>query len=299
VADTIAFTVLGATLITLAGRDVFDALFHPEGRGTLGRALMRLVWRLLGGGANRSRRLLPLAGPTALLAVIGGWALLLTLGWSFIYLPHLDDAFRWDPGAQRTGFVAALHISLVTLTTLGATDAVPAADWLRVVSPLEALLGFGLLSASISWLLLIYPVLGRRRSLAYEVWLLLESERRTGSVLEQLEPEVAQRVYGELTSRLIAVERDFVNFPISYYFAEQDERFSLAAVAPALLEMARRGAREGAPEGMRLRATMLVEALNDLATTAAARFHGHHSESTADALAAYARDHRCASAPAR
>jgi hypothetical protein len=158
---------------------------------------------------------------------------------------------------------------------------------------MEALLGFGLLSASISWLLLIYPVLARRRSLAYEVWLLLETEHRTGTALEDVEPEAAQRVYAELTSRLIAVERDFVNFPISYYFAEQDQRFSLAAVAPELLRMAQRGAEEKAPESVRLRAIMLVEALSDLSATAASRFHRKRTESTAEALAAYAADHRC------
>jgi hypothetical protein len=293
VAENVVYTVLGVVLIALAGRDVFDALFHPEGRGTLGRMAMRIVWRLFTAGASRSPRLLPLAGPVALLAVISGWALLLTLGWSFIYLPHLDDAFRWQPGTQRTGFLSAVHISLVTLTTLGSTDSLPTADWLRVVSPLEALLGFGLLSASISWLLLIYPVLARRRSLAYEVWLLLETERRTGTALEDVEPEAAQRVYAELTSRLIAVERDFVNFPISYYFAEEDERFSLAAVAPALLRMGRRGADAKAPEGVRLRAVMLVEALSDLGATAA-RFHRGSADTTAAALAAYAHDHRSA-----
>jgi hypothetical protein len=185
-----------------------------------------------------------------------------------------------------------MHISLVTLTTLGSTDASPTAEWLRIVSPLEALLGFGLLSASISWLLLIYPVLARRRSLAYEVWLLLETERRTGTALEQTEPEAAQRVYAELTSRLIAVERDFVNFPISYYFAEDDARFSLAAVAPGLLRMAERGADTKAPDGVRLRATMLVEALRDVGATATSLFHRQRGESTADALAAYASDHR-------
>jgi hypothetical protein len=294
VAGTLVSTLLGVALIALAGRDVFDALFHPEGRGSLGRAVMRVVWRLFAHRAARSRRWLPLAGPIALLAVITGWALLLTVGWSFIYLPHLDDAFHWQSGPPRTGFTSAVHLSLVTLTTLGSADATPTAEWLRVVSPLEALLGFGLLSASISWLLLIYPVLARRRSLAYEVWLLLQSGRRRDAAVDRLEPQAAQQLYAELTSRLIAVERDFVNFPISYYFAEADDRFALAAVAPALLEFAERGMLESNPEGVRLRATMLVEALDDLGETAAARFHRHHGDTTAQMLAAYARDHNFA-----
>jgi len=124
----------------------------------------------------------------------------------------------------------------VTITTLGFADVIPHAGWLRGVAPLEALLGFGLLSASISWLLLIYPAISRRRSLAYEISLLVEAEGQAGVALERLEPASAAGIYEEL-----AVERDLVSFPISYYFAELDERFALAARerAAASLDAAR------------------------------------------------------------
>jgi hypothetical protein len=153
------------------------------------------------------------------------------------------------------------------------------------------LLGFGLLSASVSWLLLIYPVLHRRRSLAYEISLLLETEREIGIVVERLEPTAAERVYAELTSRLVAVERDLVNFPVSYYFVERDRRFALPAVAPALLELAQRGAAEGMPPAPRMQASMLLDALEDFAHTVATGFHGRASSSTAESLRDYAADH--------
>jgi hypothetical protein len=121
---------------------------------------------------------------------------------------------------------------VVTLTTLGFGDVTPDAAALRLIVPLEGLLGFGLLSASTSWLLLIYPVLSRRRSLAYEITLLREAEGTAAEPVGRLEPEALERLYAELTSRLVAVERDLVSFPISYYFAEEDPRFSLAASGP-------------------------------------------------------------------
>jgi hypothetical protein len=86
----------------------------------------------------------------------------------------------------------------VTITTLGFADVIPHAGWLRGVAPLEALLGFGLLSASISWLLLIYPAISRRRSLAYEISLLVEAEGQAGVALERLEPASAAGIYEEL-----------------------------------------------------------------------------------------------------
>jgi hypothetical protein len=193
-------------------------------------------------------------------------------------------------GGAGGDLVDALNISLVTLTTLGFGDVTPHAAWLRLVNPLEALLGFGLLSASVSWLLLTYPVLSRRRSLAYEVSLLRRQQQETGSSVVDLEPAVAERILAELTSRLVAVERDFVNFPITYYFVESDERFSLAAAAPHLLELAERGAAPGRPGSVRLRALLLGEALGDLATTTARGFHGGGGDSAAELLRHYAQD---------
>ena len=240
---------------------------------------MRWVWlafRRTGVG----RRAVPLAGPLALIAVVAVWAAMMTLGWALVYLPHLDD-----------GAVGALHFSLASLTTLGA-DLSPDAGWLRVAAPFEALLGFGLLSASISWLLLIYPVLTRRRTLAYEVSLLRKVEQETGVSPVDLEPETADRLYADLVSRLVAVERDLVNFPVSYYFAESDERFSLPASGLYLLALARHGTSDDKPEHVRLRARMLLDALEDLGATVSGRFGRHAYETADEALTAYAKDHR-------
>lgn len=277
-------------MIALACRDIFDSLFHPEGRATVARMVSRSVWLTMRRLGRRRPPVLAQAGPLGLVAVISTWALLLIAGWALFFLPHLDG-FRIQGGAQGGDVVDALNLSLVSLTTLGFGDAVPEAGWLRIVTPLEALLGFGLLSASVSWLLLIHPVLARRRSLAYEVTLLRREEAETDTGLLAREPHVAERVYAELTSRLIAVERDLVSFPITYYFVESDPRFSLAATAPYLLELAERGGREDVPDRVRLRARLLQEALEDLAATTARGFHGARGDSVVDLLHGYARDH--------
>jgi hypothetical protein len=281
---TIVLTAVGAAMIALAIRDAFDALFHPEGRATIGRTISRAIWRVLR-RPGPGHPLFPLAGPLALISVIATWSLLLIVGWALVYLPHMPEQFSFQ-GARPSGsdLTHSLNVSLVTLTTLGFGDITPRAEALRLILPFEALVGFGLLTASISWLLLIYPVLARRRSLAYEIALLRGAE--TG----ELDPAAAEGLYAELTSRLVAVERDLVNFPISYYFAEEDARFSLPAVAPYLLDLARRGAAEGQPDHVRLRASLLMQALEDLSVTAA-DFHGHPEGDAEERLRAYARDH--------
>jgi hypothetical protein len=290
-AGAVLSTLAGLGLVALAARDIFDALFHPEGRGSLSRSVMRSVWRVFRRAAPGSRTF-PLAGPVGLIVVIATWVVLLALGWALVFLPHVPDGFNYaHPDQRGPDVVDAVNLSLVSLTTLGFGDVTPEAEWLRFVVPLEALVGFGLLSASISWLLLTYPVLSRRRSLAYEISLLRKAEDDTALALDRLEPEAAERVYSELTSRLVAAERDLVSFPVSYYFAEGDERFSLPAAVPYLMTLAKRGAEEGTPERLRLRALLLLEALDDLAATIGQRFLRVTEDSTSELLAAYARDH--------
>jgi hypothetical protein len=258
----VAATAAGAFLIAVALRDVFDALFNPEGRAVLSRSLMRATWRLF-----RGRRSIALAGPAALIATVASWALLLLVGWALVWWPHIDD-FN-NVGVSDPGFADALYFSMVTLTTIGFGDVTPASDVLRVITPIEALLGFGLLTATVSWLLGVYPALSRRRSLAYEITLLREAEKAQGQPLTSMAPASLERILAELTSRLIAVERDLVTFPVSYYFRERDERFSLASAIPFLLELAERGSRDRSPD-TRLRALMLRDAVADFARTGTA-----------------------------
>jgi hypothetical protein len=95
----------------------------------------------------------------------------------------------------------------------------------------------------------------------------------------------------ELTSRLVAVERDLVHFPISYYFSAADPRFSLPVAAPYLLEIARRGLNKAQPITVRFRARLLMQAIDDLAKTTAGRFHGSGATTPEELLRGYARDH--------
>jgi hypothetical protein len=287
---TIALTVAGLLLIAIALRDVFDALFHENGSGVLSRRVMRAVWQVFRRVAGGPSARLELAGPVSLIAVVVVWAVLLVVGWALLLVPHFPEGFSVTGGASEGGFVDALYLSLVTLTTVGFGDIAPAEGWIRLVSPIEALIGFGLLTASVSWLLSIYPVLSRRRSLAYEIHLLGDAQAKTGTAVADLEGPAAEGVYSELTSRLVSVERDMVAFPVAYYFAQADRRFSLPAVLPALVELAEAGCAEEMPPRVRLRATMLRQAIDDFASTTAA-FHRSGGDSTEEKIEAYARDH--------
>jgi hypothetical protein len=290
---TILSAAAGLALIALAVHDIFTVLFRPGAMSRFSSAIARGIWTLLRRAGGARRNVLAFAGPTALLAVIGFWALALIAGWTLIYLPHYPGDYVLAEGTvAHAPLVGALHASLTTVTTLGSANAVPKTAWLQVVGPIEALIGFGMLTAAVSWLLQVYPVLSRRRALAYEIHLLVDTERRLGLHVAQLETSVAAGIYAELTSRLIAVERDLVKFPITYYFAETDPRFSLAAAMPVLSELADRGTADDHADAVRLRAEMLHEAVGDLADTIVERFVLHQRHDTRDAITAFAHDHR-------
>lgn len=290
----IPVTLAGVALILVALHDVFHTLFHPGGRTPGSHAIMRVVWRAFKPIAVRRQRTVSLAGPVALICIVVSWAAALIAGWALIYWPHVPESFAFEPDGRHGGLgglVDAVYLSLVTISTLGYGDVTPAAAWLRMLTPLEALVGFALLSASITWLGSLYPALQRRRSLAYEIYLMREAQGEAGVEVVDLEPDSAGAFYGDLIGRIVTAERDLVAFPILYYFAETDERFALPVAIPYAWDLALQGADADVDDRARLRAVMLRDAIADFATTVAERFHGDRSDDTEDRLATYARDH--------
>ena len=161
-------TGVGVVVVLAALRDIFHTLWHPSGRGGLARRVLAAVWRA-GRPRQGHRRVRVLAGPLAMVVVVIAWVALILLGWTLIYWPHLEDGFFISESLQQTtrdGVLDALYLSMVTLATLGFGDIVPTEEWLRVAVPLQAMLGFVLLTAAVTWVLQVYPALMRRRALA-------------------------------------------------------------------------------------------------------------------------------------
>jgi hypothetical protein len=168
-ASAVLSSLAGAALVALALFDVFATLFSHPGRRSPSRAVVGATWsachRLPGSRALAS------AGPIAFLIVVTSWVTLLGSGWALVYWPWMPGGFLHPAHLDGLGtsLLDSAYFSLVTLTTLGYGDISPSHGLLRLAAPLEALLGLGLLTASVSWLLSIFPVLSRRRALAYEI----------------------------------------------------------------------------------------------------------------------------------
>jgi hypothetical protein len=287
---TWALTVAGVVVILYALRDIFHTLWHPAGFGTLSGMVFRGTWRMTKLAGRRSRPT-ELAGPLGLLGTLGTWAALSVIGFALVYLPRMPDGFYFgsslEPTVSSSDIVASLYLSIVAVATLGFGDILPATPVLRIVVPLEALVGFVLLTAGISWGLQLYPALIRRRALARR----LRTMARCGAaeVVERGEASVAVQHLEGVRSGLATIEMDLLQYAESYFFREVQSDLSLAATLSCVVNLVEAGERSSASE-VRNAAAMLASALDELLTLLRREYLGE-VEGREKTLAAFARDH--------
>ncbi len=124
----LVWTLLGVALIAIALRDIFNVLFHPLGRGMVARWVIRSVGWIARHLPSGEGTIGLLVGPLGYIAVVATWAALLALGWAFIFLPQLPQGFNFDLAldpSRHSGFLDALYVSMVNLTSLGYGDISP------------------------------------------------------------------------------------------------------------------------------------------------------------------------------
>ncbi|WP_128378744.1 potassium channel family protein [Streptomyces cavernae] len=280
-------SLVGVGLVMAVLRDLFHTLWHPTRHGGLSRLVMTVLWKLAKRFRVR-RRVVGLVGPLSMVTVVGMWAAIVILGWSIVYWPHMPGAFTFSPGskaAQEPPLLDSVYLSLVMVATLGLGDIAPGEGWLRLVSPLEALIGFALLTATVSWVLEIYPALSRRRALAIRLALLRDSEPTT----QQIDSCAGAVMLDSLATEVVRVRIDFTQYAEAYYFHDGEDDASFAAMVGYAATLAQRG-QAARRQDVRLAGDLLGGALEDLATILDERFL-HTGGTPTDVFAAYAADH--------
>lgn len=285
-----SITALGVVVLALTLRDIWHTLWHPSGRGALSSRAMAALWRM--GRRRRDRGAGGvLTGPVGLTAVILMWVALLVAGGALVYAPHVPEGFLFQSGVDvsgRSDVLDAVYLSTVTLATLGFGDVVPVDGWLRIAVPVHALIGFGLLTASVTWVLQVYPALIRRRTFAVRL-ALLRSVPREELVHDPASTLAAAPLLESLAAGLAQTRVDLTQYTETYYFRDRDEDAALPAVVGVAAALAETG-RSAPRADVRLAADLLQRALDDLAVVLDEQFL-HGGGRTGDVLAAYAQDH--------
>ena len=260
--------VAGLAIVVLIVAEVFFDLFHPAHSGALSDWIGRRLFNLL----RRRRSLLPLAGPLSVVIVIATWVLMLVLGFGLVYYGSFPEGFRTSTGEvppRSPQFLSALYFSFETLITLGYGDYVPHAVPLRFVATSQALIGLGLLTASVSSIVLLYPALSRMRLLARSVAHFVAAERDASLSIAECDSGAILAAFARDVSNTTI---DLLHFPIVYYFAADDAEASLARWTGQLVRIAGQGMSTTARPEMRLAAAVLDRALTDFSVHVAERF---------------------------
>lgn len=133
----------------------------------------------------------------------------------------------------------------------------------------EALVGFGLLTASVSSIVLLYPALARMRLLARGVSHIVDAEKQSGIPLASTDSDV---VLSSLARDVARARIDLIHFPIVYFFASNDLKARVSMWVHDLVRFASEAAQEGRPEHVRVAGTALDRALDDFASIVDGRY---------------------------
>lgn len=284
---TVGSTVLGVAIIVYGLTDIFLTLLHPHARGRMTRGIVSGVWRLTSGLGPRARAA---SGPIATLAVVLAWAAAQAVGWALVYLPHVPEGFLYNEGIdpdRYVDFFEALYVSLVSLSTVGFGEVVPTEPIIRILTPVQAVIGFALLTASATWLLQLFPTLGRRRTTALSLTML----GRAGypERLHEMDAAAAATLVHGVAQQIAAVRVDLSQSPESYYFREGETPTSLGRALPVAVALAHE-ALTSPHTDLAMAGAVLDDALEDLGACLRDNF-GARGESRADFIESFARDH--------
>src|SRR5438093_675112 len=144
--------VVGVAVIGVALWDTFETVVLPRRvtrRLRPARLLFKSLWKLwllvaaVIRRPSRRESFLSLFGPFSLIALLGGWASMLLLGFALV---HSALGLQMSVPERQPTFFTALYLSGTTLFTLGLGDVVPTSAAAQVVTGVEAFVGVAVLA---------------------------------------------------------------------------------------------------------------------------------------------------------
>ena len=221
--------VLAGVLLILVGLlDVFFTVLHYDGFGFLSSRLynglfdvVRLVTRPL----PRTYRALGLsmAAPLMVPATITVWIFLASSGYALVYYAGMDGrTFSFSTSGLEPSLMEAFYFSGVTIATLGLGDVTPLSGPYQVVAVSEALIGFGILTLAITYVIGVYEVLQKLGVVSAGLY---HQAQDTEDPLSILVPHFPAGQHRGLETHLMSLHRDLVEvyegirrYPLVYYY---------------------------------------------------------------------------------
>ena len=218
----------GVLVLSLGILDVFFTVLHYDGFGFLSSRLYNSIFNLV----RFLTRSLPrrwqalgrsMAAPLMVPVTITVWISLVALGYALIYYAGMSaETFLFSSGRLAPSFMEALYFSGVSIATLGLGDVTPLSSIYQAISVSEALVGFGILTLSISYVIGVYEVLQRLGVLTAGLY---HQAQDTDDPLSILRPYFPEGHHRGLETHVMSLHRDLVEvyegirrYPIVYYY---------------------------------------------------------------------------------
>jgi hypothetical protein len=219
---------IGVSLVLAGIADVFLTVLHPDGFGFLSSRLysglfhlVRLLTRPL---PRRLRALgLSLAAPLMVPVTITAWIVLVLVGYAFMYYAGMiGGSFNFSSPGLEPSAGEALYVSGTAISTLGFGDVTPGSGPYQALAVSEALIGFGILTLAITYVVGIYGVL---QQLGVTVAGLLHQAEDTAEPLSILRPHFPDGEPQDIEAHVVTHHRSLVEiyeglrrYPIVYYY---------------------------------------------------------------------------------
>jgi hypothetical protein len=227
---------LGIGLVILALVDVYLTVLYPRlDVGFLSIRLIRGGWWSFRTIASilpdKGAALLVHSGPVLTLLAIAVWVMLLVIGFGLIVWVELGTGIQASQGQTPTDFWTALYYSGYSLTTLGVGDLLPKTGFQRMLSFIQAGLGFSTFTLTITYLLSIYTALIHRNSLALS---LHHQTANTADSIELLARIAAGDRVNDMHNDISSKAKDLMillesqrSYPVLLYFRYQQTYYAL------------------------------------------------------------------------
>ncbi|WP_052056040.1 potassium channel family protein [Myxosarcina sp. GI1] len=236
---------VGVVLIAIAMVDIFITVLYPRtGNSLLSMPISKGTWNIFRQVARWSKndRLLSYCGSVILIIVAIVWIALFVIGFALFLLPALGTGIQATQGKIPTDFGTAVYYSGFNFTTLGVGDLVPKNTVYRLVTILEAALGFATFTVSLTYLLSVLNALTQRNVFA------LSLHHRTGSRANATELLLGWGTGGKfdrakadityMTRDLLHLLESHHSYPVLHYFRFHEAQYSLARMTLITMDTA-------------------------------------------------------------
>lgn len=177
-------------------------------------------------------RILAYCGSVVLVAIVLVWTALFIIGFALIVWSALGQGIQASQGKTPNDFATALYYSGFNFTILGVGDLIPKTTICRLVTILEAALGFATFTVTLTYLLSVLNALTQRNVFALSLYL------RTGTKAHAVELLLGWEMSGEfdnakqditsMARNLLQLLESHKSYPVLHYFRFPETHYSLA-----------------------------------------------------------------------